>query len=66
MFYWVYQFWRMSHLTLAPGATPLKSLLDQVKLRPDAAIAYFYFDFNIIEKQQTQSAIRSLLFQLAL
>ena len=29
-------------------------------------VAYFYFDFNSVEKQRTPRALRSLLFQLAL
>ncbi|EXJ68500.1 uncharacterized protein A1O5_08293 [Cladophialophora psammophila CBS 110553] len=32
---------------------------------PDTIVSYFYFDFNDIEKQSSNKAIRSLLFQIA-
>lgn len=53
------------------GKTILSSALLQDILQGrdshlDAAIGYFYFDFNDIEKQFSRKAIRSLAFQLAL
>lgn len=42
----------------------MQNLLNDQISRPDIAIAYFYFDFNDVEKQSSNKAIRSLLFQL--
>lgn len=44
----------------------MQSIFRDQDTQPDIVVAYFYFDFNSAEKQHTRTAIRSLLFQLAL
>jgi hypothetical protein len=44
----------------------LQSILEEQKSKPDIQIAYFYFDFNDAQKQSSNKALRSLLFQFAL
>ncbi|KIX09177.1 uncharacterized protein Z518_00256 [Rhinocladiella mackenziei CBS 650.93] len=48
------------------SAATLQYILEDQQPRSDLMVSYFYFDFNDIEKQSWQKAIRSLLFQLAL
>ncbi|KIW90080.1 uncharacterized protein Z519_09511 [Cladophialophora bantiana CBS 173.52] len=45
------------------SAASLHHILQHEK--PDTIVSYFYFDFNDIEKQSSNKAIRSLLFQIA-
>ena len=44
----------------------LQNILQCRDSHPNAAVGYFYFDFNDIEKQSSRKAVRSLTFQLAL
>lgn len=45
------------------SAAALQTILQHRDSQPDTAVAYFYFDFNDVEKQSSKKAIRSLLFQ---
>ncbi|KAK5949822.1 hypothetical protein OHC33_009211 [Knufia fluminis] len=47
-------------------ATALQDIIQEASLQADAVVAYFYFDFNDVQKQHTQTAIRCLVFQFAL
>jgi hypothetical protein len=44
----------------------LQNIIQHTEIQSDAGVAYFYFDFNDIEKQSSKKAVRSLLFQVAL
>ena len=44
----------------------LRNALESKDTESDTIVAYFYIDFNDIEKQSPKKAIRSLLFQFAI
>lgn len=45
----------------------LTKYITQLKeARSDNMVNYFYFDFNVVKKQSSKKAIRSLLLQLTL
>lgn len=47
------------------SSTIIQDLISHYQSEPTIAVAYFYLDFNEIEKQQTEMAVRSLIVQLA-
>ncbi|KIX05451.1 uncharacterized protein Z518_06323 [Rhinocladiella mackenziei CBS 650.93] len=51
--------------TVLSSAT-LQHVLEHRQSQPDMIVSYFYFDFNDVEKQSWQKAIRLSLFQFAL
>lgn len=36
------------------SATALEDIIQEASLQADAVVAYFYFDFNDVQKQHTQ------------
>ncbi|KAI9765534.1 MAG: hypothetical protein M1840_007360 [Geoglossum simile] len=48
------------------ASTIIENVLHHCHLDPALAVAYFYFDFNDIEKQRHENMIRSLIAQLSI
>jgi hypothetical protein len=50
---------------LIPSSTVIDNILNSCNEDPASAIAYFYFDFQNRDKQQTHDLLRSLIAQLS-
>ncbi|KAL6716780.1 hypothetical protein ACLMJK_004692 [Lecanora helva] len=48
------------------SAVALQEVLQSKATHAEMVVSYFYFDFNDMEKQSSEKAIRSILFQFAL
>jgi hypothetical protein len=53
------------HLLRLFSVAVLQKVLDLQTTQPDTFVDYFYFDFSNAEKQASQKAFQTLLFQLA-
>ena len=47
------------------SSTIIQDVKSSYQFEPTVAIAYFYFDFNDLDKQRTEKLIRSLIVQLS-
>ena len=47
------------------SSTVIQAVMDSIRRSPQSAHTYFYFDFNDIEKQQSDKLVRSLIVQLS-
>ncbi|SLM33828.1 P-loop containing nucleoside triphosphate hydrolase [Lasallia pustulata] len=47
------------------SSTIIKAVLQEPQSKSEVAVAYFYFDFNNVEKQKSDNMIRSLITQLS-
>lgn len=46
------------------SSTIIQDVISKYQSEPAIAVAYFYFDFNGVDKQQTEMLVRSLIVQL--
>lgn len=53
------------HFDWVCSSTIIQDIISQYQSEPTIAIAYFYFDFNDMDKQRTEKLIRSLILQFA-